>query len=513
MNDLVREVQACVFPGIKARSSCMLYGRIINPSLFREFLNTLFEDICFASDWFKKKSASNAIIGDIDGQVFVNLAFTARGLLALGFSPSLHNMDSAFVNSSTRSGSVLRDWPSSGAREETLAKWKFTDSSIEIGNEVDFIVLLAAPSPQTAQLSAKRLILQLNGATLVGRFPGFRRGFELSRPWSESAQREHFGFRDPITNPTLALRIAGREDYIPIEVLNKLTYHVSIFSKGKVFTRPSSIILTSSESFDEIPDYGNLLEFGSYVVLRRYRQFIDKFDNFIRELSSATKGFPDEPSYYEADNIAAQLMGRYKSGCPIVMDEYLSSEASRNSLKTFNDFLFDHYETSAVIDGSVRTLQFSPDKIGRNCPRTAHTRVSNERRGPTQLGPMMIRRGSAYGPNVAESTAHDARDSVDRGLNFIAYMRSISDQFESLHVSGFLGRPNERSQISRSLVDPIVSAAALGLEDAYVNASTPGTGAIQTTRIGRFHNRNFLNVTGSAYAFAPSRSMLSHLIG
>jgi Dyp-type peroxidase family len=212
---------------------------------------------------------------------------------------------------------------------------------------------------------------------------------------------EHFGFRDGISQPTLAG--FGRTD-TPMNTI-----------------QPGEFVLGYSNEhgqFAQAPDFGRN---GSYLVFRQLQQDVRGFWKF----ADAATHNPDGSSNESRRTwLAAKLVGRWPSGAPLVK----APDGDDPSLATDNDFAYA-----------------ADDLYGLNCPIGAHIRRGNPRDsldpGPgTQqsinIGKhhRLIRRGREYGRPVDPQTLFSADiapgDDVDRGLHFICLCSDIARQFE-----------------------------------------------------------------------------------
>jgi len=115
----------------------------------------------------------------------------------------------------------------------------------------------------------------------------------------------------------------------------------------------------------------------------------------------------------EQELVAAKMMGRWRSGAPLALcpfhdDPELGADRQRN-----NDFVFED------------------DATGYKTPPGSHIRRANPRdasvAGVVRLH-RMIRRGTAYGSELAEGIVDD--DGVDRGLMFAFIGAHLGRQFE-----------------------------------------------------------------------------------
>ena len=144
---------------------------------------------------------------------------------------------------------------------------------------------------------------------------------------------------------------------------------------------------------------------SSYVAFRKLHQWVAEFRKYLKSISSCSD---------EEELIAAKMMGRWRSGaplarCPLHDDPALGADPKRN-----NDFLYKQ-----------------DDPIGYKTPPGSHIRRMNPRdsdvAGVVRLH-RMIRRGTAYGPPLADGILKD--DGQDRGLMFAFIGAHLGRQFE-----------------------------------------------------------------------------------
>src|SRR6478736_4748709 len=142
---------------------------------------------------------------------------------------------------------------------------------------------------------------------------------------------------------------------------------------------------------------------GSYAAYRRLEEHVGAFRDFLR-----THGQTPE----EQELVAAKLMGRWRSGAPLVLapekdDPALGADAQRN-----NDFNYAKM-----------------DPQGYAVPLGSHIRRMNPR--DTTVGNIqrrrMIRRGATYGPPLPEGMPEDG---VERGIAAFVLCGSLVRQFE-----------------------------------------------------------------------------------
>jgi Dyp-type peroxidase family len=212
---------------------------------------------------------------------------------------------------------------------------------------------------------------------------------------------------------------------------------------------------------------------GSYLVYRKLQQHVGAFRAFLQEHAET----PDEQEL-----LAAKLMGRWRSGAPLVLaperdDPELGQDPLRNNDFTYGDM----------------------DPVGLACPKGAHVRRVNPR--DTVMNTrrhLMIRRGLTYGPPLPEGAEEDG---VERGLTLLAGCARIDDQFEFvqqvwMNHGAFQGLGEER--------DPLTSTP-----DVIHDMTIPQR-PIKKVLKGL---PQFTTVKGGAYFFLPGLRALRYLAG
>jgi Dyp-type peroxidase family len=151
-----------------------------------------------------------------------------------------------------------------------------------------------------------------------------------------------------------------------------------------------------------LPQPDMLSRNGSYMAYRRLEEHVGAFRDFLRQHGETAQ---------EQELLAAKLMGRWRSGAPLVLapdkdDPALGADPQRN-----NDFTYkkdDPFGYAVPLGSHIRRMN----------PRdTAHN--MNRRR--------MIRRGATYGPHLPDDAPEDGRE---RGLAAFVVCASLIRQFE-----------------------------------------------------------------------------------
>jgi Dyp-type peroxidase family len=214
---------------------------------------------------------------------------------------------------------------------------------------------------------------------------------------------------------------------------------------------------------------------GTYVGFRKYQSRVGAFNRFL-QANGATDA--------ERELIAAKLVGRWRSGAPLVLapnvdDPVLGADPQRN-----NDF------------------SYANDPHGHKAPFGCHIRRMNPRDTPlTRLTDVnlhrLIRRGTTYGKPYDPNAISEADDEVPRGAIFL-FMSSKAMgtleflQQEWINEGNFIGIGEER--------DPIIGRQG---EDAVFTIPREPVRR-------RLHSIQTFNVLrGGEYFFMPSISALN----
>jgi Dyp-type peroxidase family len=152
---------------------------------------------------------------------------------------------------------------------------------------------------------------------------------------------------------------------------------------------------------------------GTYMVWRKLHQDVAAFRRRLREAAAHYEG-GDE------NRLAAKVVGRWRSGTPLVTSPDWDDPGFRGTTPGANDFRYAEQ-----------------DPEGRACPIGAHIRRANPRDGLGFEGRLsfrhrIIRRGMPYGEALPAEETED--DGKPRGLVFVCFQASISRQFEGIQV-------------------------------------------------------------------------------
>lgn len=327
---------------------------------------------------------------------WVSVALTYQGLEALGVpEDSLASFAWEF-----RQGMAARAKELGDTGESSPEKWENPLGSSEVH------VVLVAVSPDAQRLEealdrARKTHQELSGVTPIWR----------QDCHALATDKEPFGYRDGISHPAIeGTGIAGsnpREE--PLKAGEFILGYRDELG-GTQTTRPE--VLGKN---------------GTYIVFRKLHQRVAAFRRYLQESSTTPE---------DEELLAAKMMGRWRSGaplalCPLHDDPELGSDPHRN-----NDFLYR-----------------DDDPAGFKTPGGSHIRRTNPRdasvAGVVRLH-RMIRRGTAYGPPLAEGVLED--DGADRGLMFAFVGAHLGRQFEFvqsqwIHDGVFFGAGDDKDPI------------------------------------------------------------------
>ncbi|WP_053179857.1 Dyp-type peroxidase [Pseudomonas kilonensis] len=275
-------------------------------------------------------------------------------------------------------------------------------------------------------------------------------------------QSEHFGFRDGIGQPSIE---GGLVDEPGMGVPE---------NDGRWRPlKPGEFLLGYTSEREAAPLPPSLLDLclnGTYVVFRKLAQDVAAFRAFVRDAALSAFGSDGQ---VEQDQVAAKLVGRWRSGAPLVLSPSHDSGSAENNFR------------------------YRDDPEGLRCPLGAHIRRTNPRDalsdGTHVPFHRILRRGLPYGPPF--ETAPDA----DRGLVFLALNADIEAQFEFIQEQWV--NKGEFAGLLTEERDPIIGANLDG----------------QITVPGATHNpfvfglNRFVSTRGGGYFLMPGITTLKRL--
>jgi Dyp-type peroxidase family len=313
------------------------------------------------------------------------------------------------------------------------------------------VILFArdAAARERSRAEHEKLVARCEGVTVLSTLD-----LEATPPFDYA--HDHFGYRDRLSQPVIE---GSGEEPTP--------------GSGAPL-KPGEFILGYPDEngpplFQPKPE--SLSQNGSFMAYRRMEEHVGAFRDFLKRHGQTPEG---------QELIAAKLMGRWRSGAPLVLapdkdDPALGADPQRN-----NDFNYKQQ-----------------DPLGYAVPLGSHMRRMNPRDTTSNINRRrMIRRGATYGPALPEGAPEDGKE---RGIAAFVICASLVRQFEfaqnvwandpSFHELG-----NEH--------DPII-----GHQDGTLEFKIPSR-PIRKKLTGL---PAFTTVKGGAYFFLPGLNALRQL--
>jgi Dyp-type peroxidase family len=568
----VKEIQGNILAGFNKDQQTLLFLRITDPDDFRRWLGELIPFIATTAEVIsfnrlfkeirrRRKAETRTVLA-----TWVNVALSYTALEALvpegtdlrrkARELGLDNYDDAIRDSglpfsvadfadeafrqgmSARAVSVLAD-PACPDSEGNPANWVLGGPN----NATDVVIIVASDSPLELATEVARLEETIysgrsrsgtaanSGVVIVHK----QQGATLPPPLTG---HEHFGFLDGVSQP--GIRGLLSSDPNDVLTLRQNPLDPNQGKPGQDLIWPGEFVFgypgQDGEAADiTVPGPDSLAgagpawaKDGSYLVIRRLRQDVDRFHRFL-EAQSEQLGI-------SAGLFGAKLVGRWKSGAPVlragdVDNPPLAEDDCANNHFEFQD-ASDPIPAQPAVNGCTvpaaycEDTRFAPspgDPAGALCPFAGHIRKTYPRDDTGTLAPQigevttqthrLLRRGIPFGePFFAAKDPERSTDSGNRGLVFAAYQTSIVEQFEFVQSSwannpDFKDVPDATGVVSGH--DLIIGQTnnSDGTRTRACRMTLPGGDATITAPV------DWVHPTGGGYFFAPSFSALCLLTG
>ena len=290
------------------------------------------------------------------------------------------------------------------------------------------------------------------------------------------SEGEHFGFADPISQP-------------PIEGADAPVYPGDGVLEADGDWRalkPGEFLLGYEDEVGpegtQTPEPFELRVNGTFMVFRKLYQDVAAFRRYLATAGKALYGSDDQ---HHQELVAAKMMGRWRSGCPV-------------------DLAPDKDDLTIAADPQRRNnFTYAGDDQGLRCPLGSHLRRSNPRATPMKRATAvrrhrLIRRGVEYGPHLQDGALQD--DGVDRGLVNLFIQADIERQFEFVQKEWMKG--GEFIGLDANEQDPINGVGGEGSQMLVPGAKRPFLFDLPT----------FVVVKGGEYLFVPGLNALKGII-
>jgi len=411
-----------------------------------EFLS--FRDAACGRAWLAAISdtvlSAAAMLASVDQQrSWVSVALTWNGLRALGVDEvALATFPDEFKQGMAARSEVLGD---TGANHPQ--HWIDQTTNPELHA---IVILFARDGAERARCTAEhaKLLARCDGVKVLSALD-----LEATPPFDHA--HDHFGYRDRLSQPA----IEGSGD------LPTPGSGAALKAGEFILGYPDEI----GEVFRTQPEH--LSRNGSFLAYRRLEEHVGKFRQFL-EANGRTRE--------EQELVAAKLMGRWRSGAPLVLapdkdDPELGADPQRNN--NFNYLNEDPHGYAVPLGTHIRRMN----------PRDTAANMNRRR---------MMRRGATYGAHLPEGVADDGSE---RGIAAFVICASLIRQFEFaqnvwVNDKNFHELKNER--------DPII-----GNQDGTLEYKIPKR-PLRKKIVGL---PAFTRVRGGAYFFLPGLKALRYL--
>jgi Dyp-type peroxidase family len=234
--------------------------------------------------------------------------------------------------------------------------------------------------------------------------------------------REHFGFRDGISQPAVEGGPAGPRSLQP--ALPPGEFVLDYEDQYRERRMPPSVDPSEDPDNRLVDREGRRLvgRNGTYLVFRQLAQDVGGFWRYVEDQAERVLG---DRSPAKKEWIAAKMVGRWRNGDSLVP----GNDRTTPPEEPTNDF------------------GYAGDAGGLGCPFGAHVRRANPRDAlppdgasslVTVASHRLMRRGRSYGRVVADPATTPA-DAEPRGLFFICLNASLRSQFEFVQQSWING--------------------------------------------------------------------------
>jgi Dyp-type peroxidase family len=529
------EIQGNVVPGFLKPHQALVSLKITRRDPARAWIGQLAEGITTLRDVMRTRvhvRSYRAVLGyaglteelnptpELIDDAWVNIAFSRPGLAKLfcGDEQRLAELDQfedeAFRHGLPARATLLGD-PDDAAAEGNPANWVVGGPD----NVPDTLLVFATDTAERLT----ELVEWLCDNALENGFAVLREDYGKKL----TLGKEHFGFNDGVSQP------GPRGHYQPdptdprtSEPVTQRSVDSKIVPESSLYGLPGQYLIWTGEFVFGYPTEGvdPLIPSaprlpgpvwsrnGSYLVYRRLRQDVAGFWTFL-EHEAQRLSHSDGFQGLTAERLGALLVGRWPSGAPVVRSPEKEMRELGVDRQANNYFEFSR-DTRSLSDGKTSKDRYPgapADPIGLVCPLASHIRKVNTRGNSNDDGGRrtsqtrrILRRGLPYGPPPPD---RQHSDTVDRGLLFVSYQASITDQFEFLASRWMNDVTNPRTPGGHDMVIGQNGLPGQDRRRSCVILAPDGTPHVIHT------DQDFVIPTGGGYFFSPSVSALKEVLG
>ena len=421
----------------------------------RKFIRTLFPRVTTALRWPSSKGILTGAVVPPRPIVTLNLAFTFRGLLALGLPVrSLRGMPDEFIDGMAARTAILGDDFGPNRVESWDPVWRQENVA---DRRVHILVTLnsqmqpdGAPAPELDETTATLLALMesLDGGVrlLEGHRGAEPRWQNLSALLGEVEGKltpvpvEHFGLTDGIGDPVFAGQFPPVTEAERVVGNGKLTVVRGTDTPSWVPLATGEFLLGYPDEAQEIAGHAMpeaLSRNGTFMAYRKLHEDVRGWQTWVDGTAAAFgRTFNISDTAIARSTLVAKMTGRWaEDGVPISLAPTWADREAFNA--------------RVPVDGkrpqALSAFTFFDDPTGVKCPLTAHLRRANPR---DMLDPLtsqgrsfapngtvlnnrrrILRRGLPYGPSrVGQASPDD-----EQGIVMLNVCASLFRQFEFVH--------------------------------------------------------------------------------
>ncbi len=296
--------------------------------------------------------------------------------------------------------------------------------------------------------------------------------------------KEHFGFRDGIAQPTIkgSGRTGPEHNCVnPGEFILGYKNNYKVYPDSPTILEPQGNMNLLSPN-PARPGKKDLGKNGSYFIVRQMQQDVEGFWEFMNARTADKDGTLNEA---ESIKLASKMVGRWPSGAPL--SKFPDKDPGGASDE--NDFLYA-----------------KDDPKGLKCPYGSHLRRMNPRDNFEMDTPKkslllsnrhrLIRRARMYGDQIIGTPTHN-KPKGEVGLYFNCFSADISRQFEFLQYT-WSNYPKIKQLYSDP--DPIIGVVENPEKDEEQQFTIQGDPINKTVK----NLKRFVTIKGGAYFFFPS---------
>ncbi|HEX8124589.1 MAG TPA: hypothetical protein VF548_03320 [Allosphingosinicella sp.] len=498
------------------------YGRfailtVNNPAAGRAFVERLRPRVTTALRWpSRAKDIPEGRKTVERPPVTVNLAFTFRGLLALGVpTRTLRGMPDEYIDGMPARCAILGDDTPENPKSGWDAVWGSGDS----GKDVHILVMLNAqmtdriePVPELAALCSEieAMCAESNGGvTLRSGHRGCDERWQHLAALKDSqglpCPKEHFGYTDGISDPVfLGQYPRGEEQARSVG---------SGATDGEGNWRPlatGEFLLGWPDEAQETAGAAMPLDFsrnGTFFAYRKLHQDIEGFNAWVDECARHLQTLWKLETFEIAkETLLAKMAGRWSDGVPLM--EAPDYKAWQEFNRKYPPDALHRVRNDTERARRLVDFAYREDMDGLKCPATAHIRRTNTR---DMLDP---RATSASPKSRMGSTLNNRRRVLRRGLPYgsaddpegehgiimLAVCSSLQRQFEFVQQQWInYGLDSNAGNDT----DPLIGNH--GPEAKFLIPADPGSGnpPFIATRL-----KQWVQTRGGGYFFMPSMTAL-----